>query len=136
MPRILALDPGAKRIGVAISDSNETLAFPRPALAGDGDWVADLRRLLDEEPCSQIVVGLPVSLSGGDTASTDFARDMWDTIRTHFAEVQVVQLDERLTTVSASRQMSAAGKNQRQQREAIDSAAAVILLQGWLDAKR
>lgn len=136
MPRVLALDPGLKRIGVAISDSNEVLAFPRPALTGDGHWVAELRALLDDEPCHQIIVGLPVGLSGGDTASTDFARGMWETIRQEFSDLQVIQLDERLTTVSASRQMTAAGKTQRQQREAIDSAAAVVLLQGWLDAKR
>lgn len=136
MPRILALDPGVKRIGVAISDSGETLAFPRPALSGDGEWLVELRTLLEEEPCRQIIVGLPFSLNGGDSASTQFAREMWELIRLEFTELQVVQVDERLTTVSASRQLSSAGKNQREQREVIDSAAAVVLLQGWLDAKR
>jgi len=136
VPRILALDPGVKRIGVAISDSGETLAFPRPALSGDGEWLVELRTLLEEEPCRQIIVGLPFSLNGGDSASTQFAREMWELIRLEFTELQVVQVDERLTTVSASRQLSSAGKNQREQREVIDSAAAVVLLQGWLDAKR
>lgn len=136
MPRILALDPGVKRIGVAISDSGEALAFPRPALSGEGDWLTELRNLLVDEPCHQIVVGLPFGLNGGDTASTQFAREMWESIRREFAELQVIQVDERLTTVSASRQLSSAGKNHREQRDVIDSAAAVVLLQGWLDAKR
>lgn len=135
MPRVLALDPGMKRIGVAISDSAETLAFPRPALDGAGDWLGELRALLIEEPCHQILVGLPVSLSGGETASTDVARLMWETVRQEFHDLSVVQVDERLTTVSASRQMSAAGKSHKQQRGSIDSASAVVLLQGWLDAK-
>ena len=121
---------------MAISDSGETLAFPRPALDAEGSWIEQLRTILDDEPCHQIVVGLPVSLSGGETASTQFARDMWDNIRQEFTGIQVVQVDERLTTVSASRQLSSAGKSQREQREVIDSAAAVVLLQGWLDAKR
>jgi putative Holliday junction resolvase len=131
----LALDPGVKRIGVAVSDSGETLAFPRPALAGDGEWMMQLRALLEDEPCHQILVGLPVSLNGSDTASTQYAREMWDSIRLAFADIQVIQIDERLTTVAASRQLSSAGKNQRDQRDVIDSAAAVVLLQGWLDAK-
>lgn len=135
MSKVLALDPGVKRIGVAISDSSETMAFPRPALAGDGNWIDRLRELLDEEPCHQILVGLPVSLSGGHTSSTDAAREMWEAVRRAFPDVQVVQVDERLTTVAASRQMSAAGKSHRDQRDHIDSAAAVVLLQGWLDAK-
>ena len=120
---------------MAVSDSGETLAFPRPALAGDGEWMMQLRALLEDEPCHQILVGLPVSLNGSDTASTQYAREMWDSIRLAFADIQVIQIDERLTTVAASRQLSSAGKNQRDQRDVIDSAAAVVLLQGWLDAK-
>ena len=120
---------------MAISDSGETLAFPRPALDAEGSWIDHLRTILEDEPCHQIVVGLPVSLNGGDTASTQLAREMWDRIRQEFADIQVVQIDERLTTVSASRQLSSAGKSQREQRDVIDSAAAVVLLQSWLDAK-
>lgn len=135
MPRVLALDPGAKRIGVAISDSGQSLAFPRPALNAESDWLTALKIVLDEEPCHQIVVGLPVNLNGSDTASTDAARALWEIICVEFPDMQIVQLDERLTTVAASRQMSAAGKSHKQQRESIDSAAAVVLLQGWLDAR-
>lgn len=132
--RVLALDPGSTRIGVAVSDSARTLAFPRESVAAGDHAVAAIVRLVHEEHAVTVVVGRPRSLAGKDTASTQMADQFFNALSSSLEGVELVPFDERLTTVEASRRMGAAGKKQRDQRASIDSAAAVVLLQSFLDA--
>lgn len=136
MGRTVALDPGEKRIGVSISDTSGMMAFPRPSLDAGRDWLSDLVMMSEEEVFDRILVGRPLGLAGNETASTASAREFLEAIVEHFPHCEVLWVDERLTTVSASRQLSAAGKTQKSQRGLIDSAAATVLLQSWLDANR
>jgi putative holliday junction resolvase len=136
MGRILAIDPGTKRCGVAVSDSGRTMAFPRPAIEAGERFAAQLRALVDEESCDLVVVGRPVALSGASTPSTQLADQLFEELVAALAPVAVVQCDERLTTAQAGRSLSSAGLKVKQHRERIDSAAAVVLLQHYLDAQR
>ena len=111
------------------------MAFPREALANDERLLDRLSALIGEESVGGVIVGRPVALSGNETASTEAADGLYDAILTHFAEMPVEQWDERLTTREAQRALSGAGIKARDHRERIDSAAAVILLQNYLDAR-
>jgi putative holliday junction resolvase len=136
MARVLGLDPGTKRCGVAISDSARTMAFPREALVVDDTLLAAIERAVDDESIDVVVVGRPLSLAGAPTASTALADELFTRLATVLAPRDVVQFDERLTTVEASRSLSGAGHRAREQRARIDSAAAVVMLQSYLEARR
>lgn len=136
MTRILGIDPGTRRCGVAITDSARTLAFPRPSVSVDEGLVAALAKLCAEEGVEVVVVGRPVALSGRETASTDEADRLFAALRTRLAPLPVQQWDERLTTQQALRSLRSAGMKSRQHRGHVDSAAAVLLLQNYVDALR
>lgn len=133
MARTLGIDPGTKRCGIAITDSAHTMAFPRPALATDDRLLAALRVLVDEEGATTIVVGRPVALSGNETASTQSADDLYERLVAEFEGITVLQWDERLTTFEAQRSLAQAGIRAKDHRDHVDSAAAVIMLQNYVD---
>ena len=105
----------------------------RDALARDDALLDALATLLDEERVEGIVIGRPVALSGRETTSTAVADELFDTLRARFADVAVVQWDERLTTLEAQKSLTQAGIKARDHRARIDSAAAVIMLQHYVD---
>jgi putative Holliday junction resolvase len=136
--RVAALDLGARRIGVAISDSGRTLASPWGTIERSGDAEADRRAVLDavrEVEASLVVVGLPLSLSGEAGPAARAALDEAASLRALFEPlgVAVETVDERFTTVEAERSLAAAGRRGKAARQVVDSAAAMVLLQAWLD---
>jgi putative Holliday junction resolvase len=131
--RILGIDPGSRRCGIAITDTEQTMAFPRPAFDVNESLMSKIAQLVDEEAVGLIVVGRPISLAGDETASTDQADELFRAIQDRVHRATVIQWDERLTTVEASRSLSGAGVNAKNQRTRVDSAAAVIMLQHYLD---
>jgi putative Holliday junction resolvase len=131
--RFLGLDPGSVRCGVAITDSSATMAFPRPALANDDNLLASLRTLIEEELVGAVIVGRPVALSGNETSSTRDADALFRDLVEAFTEIPVIQWDERLTTYEAQRSLSQAGLKAKEHRDHVDSAAAVIMLQNYVD---
>ncbi|MEI8051192.1 MAG: Holliday junction resolvase RuvX [Actinomycetes bacterium] len=135
--RVVALDPGERRIGIAISDSSRTMALVRPALSVTDRVVDDLVQLIDDECATCVVVGLPKALSGSEGSSAQKARVLAGALTDRLgpSSIEVVLHDERLTTVQASQTMRAAGKDSRAQRSSIDSAAAAILLEAWLQCQ-
>ena len=133
MTRLLGLDPGAVRCGVAITDSSATLAFPRPALANNDALVSTLRTLIEEERVGVVVVGRPVALSGNETSSTKLADALYRALADALGSLRVIQWDERLTTVEAQRSLTQAGLKAKEHRDHVDSAAAVIMLQNYVD---
>lgn len=131
----LGVDVGRVRVGVARSDRDGLLATPVETIQRvDVDGVVRrVAELVDELDVVELVVGLPLSLSGGDTPSTQDARD----VATALAGVAPVRLvDERLSTVTAQSAMRQAGRSTRRQKAVIDQAAAVVILQHALDAER
>lgn len=130
----LGVDVGKARVGVARCDLDGLLATPVETIQrAQVDPVARLTQLAQELGAVEAVVGLPLSLSGGDTPSTEDARQMAQAL----AQALPVRLvDERLSTVTASAGMRASGRSARQQRSQIDQAAAVVILQHALDSER
>ncbi len=134
MARLLGVDPGTTRCGIAVSDSLETMAFPRPALPVDESISSRIRALVAEEESELVVVGRPLSLSGAVSESTTRADDFF-VLLSQSLTVPVVQWDERLTTVEAQRLLTSVGVSQRDSRARIDSAAAVVLLEHFIEAR-
>ncbi len=132
MARVLGIDPGSKRCGIAITNASQTMAFPRPALARDDSTLRRLAALIDEESVGRVVIGRPIALAGHETQSTADADAFFVHVRDHVT-VPVIQWDERLTTRDAQKSLSEAGLTTRASRERVDSAAAVIMLQNYID---
>ena len=131
----MGVDVGRARVGVARSDRDGLLATPVETLQrGDGTISALLAHVAELEPV-EIVVGLPLSLSGADTASTTDARSFASELARATA-VPVRLVDERLSTVTAQRALRESGRRARTQRPVIDQVAAVIILQNALDSER
>jgi putative holliday junction resolvase len=137
--KALAVDLGTRRIGLAVCDSTGTMAFPHTVLERSGDVVrdrAEIVRAVQETGATTLVVGLPLSLDGTDGPAALLARAEADELATALDDVSVVLFDERLTTVSAQAALGAAGRRGRAARDVVDSVAATVLLQAWLDAGR
>jgi putative Holliday junction resolvase len=135
----IAVDVGTVRIGVARSDPRGVLAVPvrtlRRSPRDDAD-IADLAGLVAEYEAVGVIVGLPRTLAGREGQSAAMAREYGDRLARRIAPTPVEFVDERLTTVSAQRKLTAGGVRGRAGRAVIDQAAAVELLQHWLDRRR
>jgi putative holliday junction resolvase len=138
--RRLGVDVGEVRIGVALSDPAGILATPLVTLSRDRSGGRDLDALaamVVEHEVVEVVVGLPRTLAGRDGPAARAAADYARALSGRLSEGVAVRLtDERLTTVSATRMLAERGVRGRKQRAVIDQAAAVEILQGWLDARR
>lgn len=136
--RRLGVDVGSVRVGVALSDPAPVLATPLVTLSRDERSGADLDRLAGlvvEHEVVEVVVGLPRTLAGRNGAAADTAAAYAADLARRVAPVPVRLVDERLTTVSATRMLSDRGVRGKRQRAVVDQAAAVEILQGWLDAR-
>ena len=131
---VLAVDVGTVRVGVAASDRDRILASPVETVVAPGhDRVV---ALAVEREAVLVVVGLPTSLSGrSDSASADMARD-WAAAFIARSDLPVQLVDERLTTVTATAALRAAGRKGPAARKVVDQAAAVALLQAFLERAR
>lgn len=132
----IGVDVGRARIGVARCDRDGMLATPVETVARAGDDpVARIAAIARELEAVELVVGLPVSLSGGDTASTADARAFAaELARASALPTRLV--DERLSTVTANDALRRAGRSQRSSRSIVDQVAAVVLLQHALDVEK
>lgn len=136
--RRLGVDVGTVRIGVAVSDPDGVLATPVETVRRERG-TAHLRRLatlVEELQVVEVVVGLPRTLADRAGSSAQDAIAVADELAGRIRPVPVRLADERLTTVSAARSLREAGVRARDQRGKIDQAAAVAILQGWLDQRR
>ena len=139
--RALGVDLGARRIGLAVSDSAGTLATPRGTLARTGDPDRDRRALVEravEEEVMVVVVGLPLSLDGSRGPAARAAEAEAEALAGLLdgLGVRVELFDERLTTVSAHQALTAGGTRGRDQRAVVDQTAAAVMLSAWLDGRR
>ena len=135
--RVLALDLGSKRIGVAVSDPSETIASPDRVLERTGSRTRDHKAIGDlvaEWEAELVVVGLPLSLSGEDGPAARATREEAAELAAALT-VPVELHDERLTTVTASRTLQEAKMTADARRRVVDKVAAAVLLQSWLDER-
>lgn len=136
--RRLGVDVGTVRIGVAVSDPGAVLATPLETVRRQrgGGHLTRLTALVAELQIVEVVVGLPRTLADRAGKSAADAAEMADALAARVAPVPVRMADERLTTVGAARSLRESGVPARAQRAIIDQAAAVAILQGWLDQRR
>jgi len=142
--RRLGVDVGKVRVGVAVCDPDGILATPLVTVSRDMGAAADsvpadiaeLVRLVREHEAVQIVVGLPVRLNGAEGPAAIDIRAYADRLARAVGHVPIVLADERMSTVVATRRLAERGVRGKRQRAVVDQAAAVEILQSWLDAQR
>lgn len=141
----VGIDVGSVRVGVARSDPSGLLATPvttvRREVDTDGrpkgdDGLSEVAAVVREHEALEVVVGLPLGLSGNAGAAAALARGYAERIAQQVAPVPVRLVDERLSTVTATRALRDAGVKQRRHRPVVDQVAAVVILQSALDAER
>ena len=136
MARVVGIDPGQSRVGVAISDESRSIAFPRETVVATGGWTEAAKRVcesLADDDVALVVVGLPLRLDGTEGEAARRAREFGAALAAAM-KVDVVFWDERLTTVAAERSLTEMGRRGAKRRQVVDQSAATILLQGFLDA--
>ena len=137
MGRIMALDVGNVRIGIAVSDLMGIIANPletytrKGNLAIDAQYIADLAK---QKEVTLFISGLPLSLAGGENEQTLKTREFIDELQKH-TDIPVKYLDERFTTLSAERVLIQGNVRRENRKKVIDKVAATIILQNYLDSK-
>lgn len=136
--RVLGVDVGTVRVGLALSDPTGTLASPLETLrrAKNHSDLDRLAALVVEHEVTEVVVGEPVHLSGASGASAADAGNYAQELADRIPDVPVILIDERLSTVTAASHLREGGIDSRKQRAVIDQAAAVVILQQFLDSRR
>lgn len=136
MSRILALDYGTHRIGVAVTDEAQIAAHPRPSLKADDPALLDqIGNLVEELAVETIVVGLPVSLDGSEGPSAVAARALADKVAAHTG-VPTELHDERFSSVMAERALLETGARRDKRRKQRDGVAASMFLTDYLESRR
>jgi putative Holliday junction resolvase len=134
--RVLGLDLGDARIGVAISDDERRIAVPLGTIrTGAPADVKAVAALVGEHDVTLVVVGHPLLLSGEAGERAHHAERFAEAMR-GFLGVPVLLHDERLSTVEADRALRATGASGRERRRSVDRSAATVILQSWLDSSR
>jgi len=135
--RVVGIDLGTRRVGVAVSDSGGRVATPHTVIVRTGDDTVDRARLVAvivDLVAEAVVVGLPLSLDGSTGPAAQWAIDEADALRA-LLEIPLQLHDERLSTVTALRAPVLAG-GRRARRKPVDGQAAAVMLQSWLDGRR
>jgi putative Holliday junction resolvase len=135
----IAVDVGAVRVGIAASDPGGILASPVVTLRRDPDADSDMTeiaRIVAERDAVEVIVGLPRTLAGRKGPAALAAEQYAARLATQVVPIPVRLFDERVTTVVASRVLADRGVRGKRQRAVVDQAAAVAILQSWLDSER
>lgn len=135
--RILAVDPGSKRVGIAVSDPSATIAQALPTVPAEpaATLASRLTEIAKAQDVRRIVVGLPLRLDGRRGPEAKAAQELANRLRDE-SGLPVELVDERLTTAAAERSLIEGGVRREKRRLSIDGVAAALLLQGHLDSKR
>jgi putative Holliday junction resolvase len=137
LPRVVAIDPGTRRVGIAVSDESALIAQPLRAVAAEpvATLGARLAAIVTELGASEVVVGLPRRLDGSLGPAAKKARDLADELREQ-TRLPVALVDERLSTAAAERSLLAAGRRRAQRRHEVDAVAAALILETYLAGRR
>jgi putative Holliday junction resolvase len=131
--RVIAFDPGSKRIGVAVSDPLRIVATPLTVISAADPW-DEIADLFDEYAPVEVVVGLPVSLSGDEGPSAERARAFGEELEQRTGR-SIRWVDERFTTQRAEEALIEGGVRRRERRQAVDKVAAAVILQHYLTSQ-
>ena len=135
MPRVLGIDHGDKRIGVAISDAGGSLASPRRVVRGEAALFEYLEQLIPEEEVERIIVGLPLDMSGSVGPKALQVKDFAERVGQRTG-LPVETWDERMSSIQAEDLLRTMGVHGERRKERVDMIAAQIILQSWLDQPR
>ncbi len=138
MTRALGVDLGEKRIGIALSDPTRTIASPHSVIKRSGNADVDRRAVLNiarEEGVTQLVVGLPLTLTGARRAAARAALAEIEALRALAPDLMIEAFDERLTTAIAQRSLLEGDVRRKDRKQVIDKVAAAVMLQSWLDGQ-
>lgn len=130
----MGVDVGSVRVGIALCDPRGVLAHPLTTV--EPEDLPTVEQIVLQHEVTGVYVGLPRTLDGREGAAAEVARGYAQVLASRVAPVPVRLVDERLTTVSAHRQLHASGLRERGRRSVVDQAAAVLILQGALDLER
>jgi putative holliday junction resolvase len=132
----LGVDVGSVRVGVAHSDPDGVLASPLTVVRSGPGELNELAALVIRADAIEVIVGLPVSLSGREGVAAAAARSFAAELAGRLAPIPVRLVDERFTTTQAHEALRRGGKDSRARRDTVDAAAAAVLLQAALDTER
>lgn len=132
--RLLALDYGTRRVGIALCDETGVAVRPAPALANKGrrDLLAQIRRLVEQHEIQGLVIGLPLNMDGTAGESAGRAREFMQALQSQL-NLPLTAVDERLTTVEAAELWRNMSPRQQKKYRSVDSLAAALILQRFLE---
>lgn len=141
MGKILGIDHGSVRIGIALSDESASIAFGREVIANDKKFVEKLKKIVLDENVSQIIIGYPLSLKGKKTAQTEEVDSFHDLLSSSFVippynNIVISLWDERFTSKMAANSLIESGmkKKKRRDKSNLDIVSAALMLQSYLDS--
>ena len=134
--RILGLDVGDVRIGVAVSDPMKIIAQGLDSIkrVGPKTDVETIKRLVDQYEAEELVVGLPKTLAGEIGIQAQKVLDFTELVRSA-VEIPIIMWDERMTTIAATRSLIEADMSRKKRKTVVDKVAATLILQGYLDSR-
>lgn len=136
MQRIIALDIGSVRIGVAVSDPLGFFAQGIAVLSAQGDWLEDLNNIIIKYENPKLLIGLPKRTDGSEGPEAQKMREITKIIKERFTNVEIEFWDERFTTVIAQQALLEADVSRKGRKQKVDKIAATLLLQSYLDGRR
>ncbi len=129
--RVLAIDYGEVRVGIALSDPLRILATPFVVLKNDGNLLENIKKIIIEKQVSQIVLGLPINLKGKDSKKTEEIREFYRNLKDYMS-LPIELVDERFTTYEANAELKKMGYSVKESRKVIDKIAASLILKSYL----
>lgn len=134
MGRVLGIDYGSKRIGLALSDPTNTLASPLPTIQNDNKAIEKILQIIKLNDVSKIVIGYPLNMDGTKSKICELVDEFIDKLSTKTGK-EIIKRDERLTSYIAQQQIiqSVKSKKKRQDKSLLDQFSARIILQEYLD---
>ena len=136
MSRILGIDYGERRMGLAVSDPMKIIAKPLKIIDRKitSDYISEILDIVEEKDVHKIVVGLPLTLKGKRSSQTEVVQDFIEKLR-QTGEIPVVYIDERMSSVAAERSLQEQGIKTGYEKGRVDETAAAIILQEYLDSQ-
>ncbi|MGF1657782.1 MAG: Holliday junction resolvase RuvX [Verrucomicrobiales bacterium] len=137
MKRVLGIDHGQARVGLAMSDQLGMLAHPLRTLAATPKkrLMAELGALIKEHQIDTIVLGIPRNMDGSFGSSAKLAQEFCEELAKR-TKCKIIEWDERLTTIAAHRALQESGRKTKNTKDIVDQVAAQMILQGWLDSQQ
>ncbi|AEA33011.1 Holliday junction resolvase RuvX [Hippea maritima] len=133
--RILGIDYGTKKIGIAISDETNTIALPHGVIDTDGEYLDKIKEIVKKNKITRIVVGMPITLKGEKGKRALETEDFINELACKIENIEIVEWDERLSTRFSERILNKANvKGRKNKKKVIDKIAATFILQGYLDS--